>query len=144
MAVQFGLIGAVAATSWLGPPWPPGSAAWRYPVALALGLGSAALGGPALLQLGKSLTPYPRPRQGGRLVAHGVYRHVRHPMYGAVLLGSAAVALIGSPLALIPAGLLAAELEAKRRVEEHWLDEHFEGYGAYRAATRWRIVPGLW
>ncbi len=147
VAAQFGLIGAVAVTSWLGPPWSvwsPGSAVWRYPLAVTLGLGAAALGGPALAHLGNSLTPYPRPRENGTLVAHGVYRHVRHPMYGAVLLGSTALALIGSPLALVPAGVLALELEAKRRVEEHWLEDHYEGYRAYRARTRWRMVPGLW
>lgn len=85
----------------------------------------------------------PTPRQGGRLITSGPYRHVRHPMYGAVLLGAAAMALMSPPLAgWLAWGALLAVLLAKSALEERWMIDAHPPYAAYRQHS-WRLVPGL-
>jgi hypothetical protein len=32
----------------------------------------------------------------------------------------------------------------RTRLEDRFLDEKLEGYGAFAARTRWKIVPGVW
>ena len=67
-----------------GDPTPPG---WSRVLGAVLVVGALLLGGSATLVLGRSLTPLPQPRPGARFVAHGAYGLVRHPIYGAVVLG---------------------------------------------------------
>lgn len=85
----------------------------------------------------------PLPRAGGKLITSGPYRHIRHPMYSAVLLGAAALALTAPPA---PAWLawtaLLLVLLFKAQLEERWMAEHHPEYTAYRARTRC-LVPGL-
>ena len=85
----------------------------------------------------------PMPRAGGRLITSGPYRHIRHPMYSAVLLGAAALALTAPPA---PAWLawtaLLLVLLVKARLEERSMAEHHPDYTAYRTRTK-RLVPGL-
>ena len=85
----------------------------------------------------------PTPRPGGKLITTGPYRLIRHPMYSAVLLGAAALALTAAPLPgwLAWAALLLVLLR-KATVEERWMAERHPDYVAYRAQTR-RLVPGL-
>ena len=46
--------------------------------------------------LGKSMTPYPRPRETGELIEKGPYRFVRHPIYAAGFLFFLGVGLSSS------------------------------------------------
>lgn len=86
----------------------------------------------------------PTPRQGGQLITTGPYRHIRHPMYSAVLLGAAAMAWI-SPLlpALLAWCALLAVLLAKASLEERWMADTHPAYAQYRQQS-WRLVPGLY
>jgi protein-S-isoprenylcysteine O-methyltransferase Ste14 len=52
--------------------------------------------------------------------------------------------LVESPLALIPAALLAVVVDFKARLEEAWLVERQPGYAAYRERTPRRFVPGVY
>jgi protein-S-isoprenylcysteine O-methyltransferase Ste14 len=75
------------------------------------------------------------------LVTAGPYRLVRHPMYLGELL-SVLGALIGNvslPNGLVVA-LLAASLAWRILAEERIL----AGYGEYKSATAWRLLPGVW
>lgn len=131
--VTFGL-------GFVGPWWPEGA---RTPLLVA-GLGLAALGAAMLVaggvHLGSSLTPYPRPKAGATLREDGVYRIVRHPMYGGGIVMTAGWSLISRPLALVGMLLLGAYLDRKSAREERWLVEHYEGYEAYRRRTRWKLL----
>lgn len=84
----------------------------------------------------------PEPRPGGRLVTHGPYAHVRHPMYLAVLLVAAAPAVAGDAWQWVVWFALAVVLAAKARREERGLAQAHPDYEAYRARTR-AIIPFL-
>jgi protein-S-isoprenylcysteine O-methyltransferase Ste14 len=84
----------------------------------------------------------PEPKQGGRLVTRGPYRWVRHPMYLAVLLVTAAFALAGDAWQWLAWAALGGVLLAKARREERGLALAHPAYADYRARTR-AIVPFL-
>lgn len=144
MVLQGILLVLIGAAGVWGPAWPR-SVAWIGVVlGLVAGVAGAGLAGAGVLRLGSSLTPFPRPVEGGALQEHGVYRLVRHPIYGGVLLLSLAWGLFTSPVALVPVSALAAVFEGKRRREEAWLAETYSGYADYRARVRRAFVPGIW
>ncbi len=79
-----------------------------------MGAGALLLG-KGLLDLGRSLTPLPHPRDDARLVVSGVYGLVRHPIYGGIIVTSFGWALVAaSPvtlgLSLRAAGLLQPQV----------------------------------
>jgi protein-S-isoprenylcysteine O-methyltransferase Ste14 len=82
----------------------------------------------------------PDPHPEGRLVTHGPYAYVRHPMYLSVLLVMAAFAVSGDAWQWVAWVALAGVLVAKARREERGLALLHAGYEAYRARTR-AIVP---
>jgi protein-S-isoprenylcysteine O-methyltransferase Ste14 len=98
----------------------------------------------ATRDLGRNLSPFPRPLDGAVLVDSGVYAYVRHPIYSGLLLAGAgwslATASVGAAMATIALFLV---LDAKARREEVWLRGVYPGYEGYRARTR-RLVPGLY
>ena len=137
------LVGVSALT---GVYWPDSVAGVFVVIGLALilaGLVLLATAGIALL-LARSTTIFPRPREGAMLADTGVYRRVRHPVYGAVLLIALGWSLVESPLGLLPTAALAVVFDLKARVEEAWLEERFPGYSGYRERTPRRFVPGVY
>lgn len=139
------LLVAVLATGLLaGGAWAGTLALASWLVGLALLIAGTAILVRGFLDLGRSLTPMPRPRADAQLVQTGVYALVRHPLYGALIMGSVGYGLLtASPLTLLLAGLLTAFFSLKSRREEAWLLDHFEGYGAYMERTR-RFIPWLY
>lgn len=86
----------------------------------------------------------PEPRVGGRMVAHGPYRWIRHPMYSAVMLAAVAAAWAApAAWAWAAAALLAAVLFVKAGIEERAMRVAHPGYAAYCERTR-RFVPWVW
>jgi protein-S-isoprenylcysteine O-methyltransferase Ste14 len=79
------------------------------------------------------------------VIASGVYKRVRHPLYAggslawvgmSLWLGSyAAAALVSIPIALIAVRIL---------YEEHFLWRELEGYDEYSAQVRYRLIPFVW
>jgi protein-S-isoprenylcysteine O-methyltransferase Ste14 len=137
------LVGVSALT---GVYWPDSVAGVFVVVGLALilaGFVLLATAGIALL-LARSTTVFPRPREGAMLADTGVYRRVRHPVYGAVLLIALGWSLVESPLGLLPTAALAVVFDLKARVEEAWLEERFPDYSQYRERTPRRFVPGVY
>ena len=117
-----------------------GAARWRVGGALlfAAGVGLYRVAGRAL---GDALSPFIEPREGAPLVTHGLYRHVRHPIY----LSEALIA-VGAPLTLGCRALLVlsaaalAVLSVRIAREEDALARTFPDYARYAATTK-RIVP---
>lgn len=112
------------------------------PVYLVLELLSIALG---LWAIGtmtlRNLTILPDLRTGSRLVTHGPYRYVRHPMYSAVLLVTLALLLDSfSMVRFIIWCILVADLWIKLNYEEQLLLGHFGEYKDYQRHTK-RLIP---
>lgn len=142
--IQIPLFAVIALAGSLGPAW---GGATRL-AGLAIGGGLIVGGGlfavRGLMDLGGSLTPFPKPLPDARLVEAGAYRQARHPIYGGLILAAAGWGLAtASPVGLALAVALAAFFDLKSRREEVWLAEQFEGYAAYRGRTK-RLLPWLY
>ncbi len=85
-------------------------------------------------------------REGHRLIRHGLYARVRHPMYLALLVYGLGQALVLPNWVAGPSYTVAMLLLIACRLgpEERMMLEAFgEEYEAYRKSTR-RLVPGVW
>jgi protein-S-isoprenylcysteine O-methyltransferase Ste14 len=132
----------VGAAGWsLGPDWSGPPRLVGVAVGIALIAGGLALAGRGVVDLGSAMTPVPKPREDARLVDTGVYRVVRHPIYGGVMLVASGWAIArASVVAVAFAGVLAVFLLLKSTREEAWLSQRYPDYAAYRARTR-RLIP---
>ena len=85
-------------------------------------------------------------RENHRLVTEGIYRHVRHPMYLALLVYSVGQALVvpnwiaGPSYGVAMALLFAFRLGPEERM---MVEEFGKDYEAYMGQTK-RLVPGVW
>ncbi|MCG9892187.1 MAG: isoprenylcysteine carboxylmethyltransferase family protein [Thermosynechococcaceae cyanobacterium MS004] len=106
--------------------------------------GAIVLVGKGLLDLGRSLTPLPYPREDGELVMTGVYGIVRHPLYGGIILGATGLVIFTLSwlhfLGLLSIILL---LDRKATLEEKWLEQKYPGYDAYRSQVK-KLIPWVW
>jgi protein-S-isoprenylcysteine O-methyltransferase Ste14 len=122
---------------------PTGSVFARVVAATLLSAGAAAAASGTWM-LGKSLTPFPEPREQAQLVRQGTYSLMRHPVYaGLIALSLGWACLWGSRRGLALALLQAVLLDAKARREERWLREKFPEYDRYAAKVR-RLIPGIY
>ncbi len=144
VVVQFLLLGMIVLSGLLEPRAEGESAQLLGFVGLVCMPVGAAVLVRGLLDLGRNLTPVPRPRPDARLVVGGIYRLVRHPMYLGLLLTAAGWALAtASPRTLALAVVLAIFFDLKARREEAWLRERYPTYDTYVARTR-RLIPWLY
>jgi protein-S-isoprenylcysteine O-methyltransferase Ste14 len=131
------------------PPWtkPAALDPLSHPVrslALVLLAAAALLTLGAVKELGRSLTPYPRPRERGELRTGGPYRWMRHPLYVGLLAATLGWALLWqSAIGLAYAVAVAAFFDRKAAREERWMRERFPGYEDYRCRVR-RFIPGVY
>jgi protein-S-isoprenylcysteine O-methyltransferase Ste14 len=96
--------------------------------------------------LGKNWSITLEVREGHRLITHGVYRAVRHPMYSALALYSVGQALVIPNWVAGPSNLIAFAVLFALRVgaEEKMMARQFGNeYATYTARTR-RLIPGIW
>lgn len=120
-----------------------GPAAWRWAGALVVVVAAitAVAGAKAL---GRNLTLFPKPADHAKLVQHGIYSWIRHPLYTAVILAGFGWALVWlSWPALLAAMALLPFFHAKSCREEAFLRQKFPGYREYQSHTR-RFIPGLY
>jgi len=135
---------------WLASGW---MEAWDYPLRPApfgSGIGLLALGlllfHRSHVDLGKNWSITLEVREGHTLVTGGVYSRIRHPMYAALFLYSAGLAMVLPNRVAGPAylGAMAILFAFRLGPEERMLRETFgEAWDAYRARTK-RLVPGVW
>jgi protein-S-isoprenylcysteine O-methyltransferase Ste14 len=124
---------------------PEGVIGW---VGLLGGAAAIAVGAWLLIRgvadLGRSLSPMPRPRPDGRLIDTGIYAHLRHPIYAGMIVAALGwSAFTGSLGVLVATLLLGVFLDAKARREEAWLIERYDGYADYRRRSK-RFLPGIY
>jgi protein-S-isoprenylcysteine O-methyltransferase Ste14 len=96
--------------------------------------------------LGKNWSITLEVREGHRLITHGVYRAVRHPMYSALALYSVGQALVIPNWVAGVSNLVAFAVLFALRVgaEEKMMGRQFGNeYDSYSARTR-RLIPGIW
>jgi len=143
LVLQLLLAAAIAGCGFVGVYWPGSVESFFGILGLLIGAGVllVVLG---VLSLGRSFTPLPRPHARTRLRQGGIFRLVRHPVYGGAILIGLGWSLAAAPLGLAPTALLAVLFDLKARREEAWLIERFPDYAVYRLRTRWRFVPWLY
>jgi protein-S-isoprenylcysteine O-methyltransferase Ste14 len=83
--------------------------------------------------------------RGHQVVSSGPYRFVRHPGYVGgmiVMLGSTlALASLWALLLSLPLLLLTI---IRTALEDRTLHKELDGYAAYAARVRYRLIPGVW
>ena len=86
----------------------------------------------------------PTPADHARLITHGPYRIIRHPMYTSLLLLAAPLVIAEfSMIRLIAALIMAADLWFKMNYEERLLLEKFPGYKEYIHTSK-RVLPYIY
>jgi protein-S-isoprenylcysteine O-methyltransferase Ste14 len=98
----------------------------------------------AAVNLGKNLTPLPRPKENAELIQNGLYRLVRHPIYFGVIVLSIGWGVIQqSTLIWLYVIVIAIFFDIKSRKEERWLVERFSTYAEYQGRVH-KLIPWVY
>ncbi|MBT8196985.1 MAG: isoprenylcysteine carboxylmethyltransferase family protein [Acidimicrobiia bacterium] len=142
VAAQFALFGAIAVAAWTDGPEISDGALWATILGFALMADGFLLAVLAFGAMGFNVTIFPEPANDSVLATTGVYRFVRHPIYGGViLLFVGGMLLVDSLIGLVLALALIPFFWAKAGHEEVRLIERHPAYAAYRDQVRWRLIP---
>lgn len=96
----------------------------------------------AALKMREYISAHPAPAPGAKLLADGIYGHVRHPMYGGVLLMAGAFAVFDlNVLAAALTVVLGVVFYGKSSYEEGLLAATFLGYSDYMQRVPRRFIP---
>jgi len=83
--------------------------------------------------------------RGQTVVSTGLYHYVRHPMYAAFIpymLGT--TLLLGSWYGLLLGLVLVVGIARRAVLEERMLRAELQGYDAYMAHVKYRLIPHIW
>ncbi len=117
---------------------------WLRIAGMVLVFAGGLVGTLGLLALGKNLSPFPKPIEGGRLVRSGVYRWVRHPIYSGLILSTLGWSLLtDTVLGLLLVVGLFIFFDLKSRREERWLGETYPDYTDYKKQVK-KLIPGIY
>ena len=87
----------------------------------------------SIKDLGRNLSPFPRPIKNSNLVTTGIYRFTRHPMYYSLIFISFGVFIIKlSIYYLCLSIILALIIKFKIDLEEQYLNNKFKNYFLYK------------
>ena len=87
----------------------------------------------SIKELGRNLSPFPRPINNSNLVTTGIYRFTRHPMYYSLIFISIGVFIIKlSIYYLFLTTCLAFIIKFKIALEEKYLMNKFKDYFLYK------------
>lgn len=143
VVVQMVLFGLIASGPWLvGGGFVPSSLSTLGRVfgfgMMLLGVG---LGFGGVVSLGDNVTALPRPKEDARMVEHGAYRLVRHPIYSGIIISAFGWAIFMNRwFVLLMAVVLFLFFDLKSRQEERWLVEKYAGYERYRERVK-KLIP---
>ena len=142
--------GFLLAVLFFGPNYLNTHASIAPPNALLLWLGygtfilGAVIALIAAFNLGKNLTPLPRPKENAELIQGGLYRFVRHPIYFGVIVLSLGWGLIQqSTLVWLYVLTIIIFFDIKSRKEEEWLQVKFTAYAGYKKRVR-KLFPWIY
>ena len=83
--------------------------------------------------LGKSLSPMPRPKENSKLITNGIYRLFRHPMYYSLIIISFSFFIKSLTIYnFILSILLTFIITNKIKIEEEYLTKKFHNYTLYK------------
>jgi len=92
----------------------------------------------AIKDLGRNLSPFPRPISNSNLVTKGIYRFTRHPMYYSLIFISFGVFIIKlSIYYLCLSIILALIIKFKIVLEEQYLNNKFKNYLLYKNEVKY-------
>ena len=92
----------------------------------------------SIKDLGRNLSPFPRPKNNSNLVTKGIYRFIRHPMYYSVIFISFGVFLIKlSIYHLFLSISLSLVIKFKIALEEQYLKNKFKNYFLYKNEVKY-------
>ena len=92
----------------------------------------------AIKDLGRNLSPFPRPIKNSNLVTQGIYRFTRHPMYYSLIFISFGVFITKlSIYYLILSISLALIIKFKVALEEQYLNNKFKKYLLYKNEVKY-------
>ncbi len=92
----------------------------------------------SIKDLGRNLSPFPRPKNNSNLVTKGIYRFIRHPMYYSVIFISFGVFLIKlSIYHLFLSISLILVIKFKIGLEEQYLKNKFKNYFLYKNEVKY-------
>lgn len=140
----FGFLLTPAWNSWVSAETLAALAPMRWVLGLGLGIVALVFGGLGVLNIRAYLTPMPYPVDHNRLVRHGVYGVVRHPLYSSQLFAAlawVAFSLSLSHLMLLVLGFVFFDFKAAK--EESWLTARHPEYASYAQAVR-KLIPWVY
>ena len=92
----------------------------------------------AIKDLGKNLSPFPRPITNGNLITSGIYRIIRHPMYYSLILISLGVFIIKLSFYYLCLTIsLILVIKFKIILEEQYLNNKFKNYLFYKDKVKY-------
>lgn len=139
--LQFALLGALLVLPPGNLPWLSNGWSWMARASALLAVATALS---AYRVLRPAFRVRPEPRSDAPLIAHGIYRWVRHPMYTSVLLIAASMVIhVRSWFAVLVWCALATVLTLKSHYEDALWREREAGAADYqrrvgRFVPRWR------
>ena len=92
----------------------------------------------AIKDLGRSLSPFPRPLKNSNLVTTGIYRFARHPMYYSLIFISLGVFITKLSFYYLFLSIsLALIIKLKIALEEQYLNNKFKNYLIYKNEVKY-------
>ena len=92
----------------------------------------------AIKDLGRNLSPFPRPIKNSNLVTKGIYRFTRHPMYYSLILISFGVFITKLSIYYLFLSIsLALIIKFKIALEEQYLKNKFKNYLLYKNEVKY-------
>ena len=92
----------------------------------------------AINDLGRNLSPFPRPKNNSNLVTKGIYRYTRHPMYYSLVFISFGVFITKlSIYFLFLSTSLVLVIKFKIALEEKYLNNKYKNYLLYKNKVKY-------
>ena len=92
----------------------------------------------AIKELGRNLSPFPRPRNNSNLVTTGIYQFIRHPMYYSLIFISFGVFIIKLSIYYLFLSIsLCLIIKFKIALEEQYLNNKFKNYLLYKNEVKY-------